>query len=125
MTANRLPDDIRKHLQTAQEKLAVDDCSGASEQLWLAAHQAAVVVAQRRGWPAGADADIKEAMRRIDAENGKAPDVVAEFHTAEMFRDNANYNFLEKAEVIWFQPIVHGFVNRMLSLCLPEESAGC
>ncbi len=91
----------------------------------LAAWEAAAVVARQRGWPAGADAEIKDAMRRIDAENGKGLDVVAEFHTAELFRDNANHNFLEKDEVIWLQPVVHSFVSRMLAFCPPEESVGC
>lgn len=111
------PSDVaRNHLVASLNALAADDCVKCSQHLWLAARQAAAVFAQRRGWPAGADAEIKAAMRRIDAENGKEPDAAADFHTAELFRDNANYDFLEKDEVIWFQPIVHGFVNRMLAL---------
>lgn len=111
------PSDVaRNHLLASLNALAADDCVKCSQHLWLAARQAAAVVAQRRGWPAASDAEIKAAMRRIDAENGKEPDAAADSHTAELFRDNANYDFLEKDEVIWFQPIVHGFVNRMLAL---------
>ena len=119
MNANRLPDDIRKHLQTAQEKLAVDDCSGASEQLWLAGRAAAVAAVRRRNWPADTDDEIHAAMRRIDPEYGDQMLILAGYGGAEMFKENAIYGFLDKDDIIAFQTGLRHFIDDMLTLELP------
>ena len=51
-----LSEKARNHLLASLNALASDDCAQCSQHPWLAARQAAAVVAQRRGWPAGADA---------------------------------------------------------------------
>ena len=104
----------QSHLLASLKALASDDCAKTSRNLWLAAREAAVVAARQRKWPANDDNEIKDAMRKLDAEHDGQMAISAEFHTAEMFRDNADYGFLDKDEIIWFQPIVHEFVARML-----------
>lgn len=122
MNANPLPDDIKKHLQTAQEKLAVDDCSGASEQLWLAGRAAAVIAVRRRNWPADTDAEIHAAMRRIDPEHGEQMLILAGYGGAKMFQENAIYGFLDKDDIIAFQVGLRHFIDHMLTLDLPGEA---
>ena len=106
----------RKHLLASLNALASDDCAKCSQHLWLAARQAAAAVAKRRDWPADSDAEIKDAVRWLDTEHGDQFEILSEFHTAEMLRNNAQHGFLDKDEIIWFQPIVHEFVERMLAL---------
>ena len=110
------PEVARKHLLASLNALASDDCAKCSQHLWLAARQAAAAVAKQRDWPADTDDDVKDAVRWLDTEHGDQFEILSEFHTAEMFRDNADYGFLDKDEIIWFQPIVHEFVARMLAL---------
>ena len=105
----------RGHLLASLSALASDDCAKTSRHLWLAAREATAVAARRRGWPADADDEIKDAIRRLDAEYGDEHKILLEFHTAEMFRDNADYGFLDKDEIIWFQPVVHELVDRLLT----------
>ena len=104
----------RGHLLASLNALASNDCAKTSRHLWFAAREAAVFAARQREWPANDDDDIKDAMRKLDTEHDGQMAIYAEFHTAEMFRDNADYGFLDKDEIIWFQPIVHEFVARML-----------
>ena len=111
----------RNHLLTSLNALASDDCAKCSQHLWLAARQAAVVVAKRRDWPADTDHDVEDAIRRLDTEHGDQFEILSEFNTAEMFRNNADHGFLDKDEIIWFQPIVHEFVERMLALHPTED----
>ena len=106
----------RNHLLTSLNGLASDDCAKTSRHLWFAAREAVIVAGLRRNWPVSTDEEIKDATRRLDAEYGHEQKIVLEFHTAEMFRDNADYCFLDKDEVVWFQPIVHEFVDRLLNL---------
>lgn len=122
VNANQLPNDIKKHLQTAQEKLAVDDCAGASEQLWLAGRAAAVTAVRRRNWPADTDAEIHAAMRRIDPEYGNQMLILAGYGGAEMFKENAIYGFLDKDDIIAFQVGLRHFIADMLTLDAPDEA---
>ena len=106
----------RNHLLTSLNALASDDCAKTSRHLWFAAREAVIAAALRRSWPVSTDEEIKDATRRLDAEYGDEQKIGLEFHTAEMFRDNAEHGFLDKDEIVWFQPIVHEFVDRLLNL---------
>ena len=109
-------ESARYHLLTSLNALASDDCAKTSRHLWLAAREAVAIAARQRNWPANADDEIRDAIRKLDAEHDGQANLVAEFHTAEMFRNNAEYGFLDKDEIVWFQPIVHEFLNRLLNL---------
>ena len=111
----------RDHLVTSLKELASDRDMGCSKYLWLAAREASIFAAQKQGWDVDTDDEIKDAVRWLDTEHGDQFEILSEFHTAEMFRNNADYGFLDKDEIIWFQPIVHEFVERMLALHTVEK----
>ena len=122
MNANHLAPDqssvAKKHLALASSELAADNCLISSEHLWLAARKAAVIALQRRNWPFDSDEEIDDAIHRIDLEHGDQMAVLAEFHAAKMFHENATYNFLDRGDIEFFQEVVHDFVDRMLNLDL-------
>ena len=118
----KLSDAAREHLIESLRELGRDNEKGCSKQLWLAARQASLVAAKRHGWTADTDEAIDAAIRRMDRQHGEQAGILGHFHTAEMFRDNAEYGFLEKDAILGFQPLVHSFVNRMLELCPPEKT---
>ena len=106
----------RHHLVNSLKELASDRDKGCSKYLWLAAREASIVAAQQQGWKVDTDDEIASAIRCIDEAQGENGNIQAQFDTAKMFKENATYGWMEKDDVIWFQPIVHRFVNRMLAL---------
>lgn len=128
MEEKQLPntsDLAREYLVESLRQLGRDNDKGCSKHLWLAARQASLVAAQWHGWMADTDEAIDVAIRKIDHQHGEQAGILSQFHTAEMFRDNAEYGFLERDDILGFQPLVHRFVNRMLTLSPPGRGAGC
>lgn len=116
MSDQQLPAEIWNHLKQAAVKLAIDDYAAGSNELWLAGRAAAVLAARHREWPADTDEDLYAAMKRIDREHGDERDIIAAYNGAEIYRDNAEYGFLEKDDVIAFQVGLHRYIDRMLAL---------
>lgn len=115
-------DAARDHLVTSLRELASDHDQGCSKYLWLAAREASIFAAHKQGWDVDTDDEIAAAIRRIDEARGEAGNIEAQFDTAKMFRENATHGWMEKDDVIWFQPTVHRFVNQMLALDTPPRS---
>ena len=116
MSKMPLPFEVKKHLQAAEEKLAVNECSAASEQLWLAGRAAAAIAVRRRNWPADTDDEIHAAMQRIDPEYGDEMLILAGYGGAEMFHENAIYGFLEKEDIVASQVGLRRFIDRIMAL---------
>ena len=121
MSEHQLPAEIWNHLKQAAVKLAIDDYAAGSNELWLAGRAAAVIAARRWDWPAETDEDLYAAMKRIDREYGDGKDIIAAYNGAEIYRENAEYGFLEKDDVIAFQVGLHRYIDRMLDLCSSNE----
>lgn len=121
MSDQPLPAEIWNHLKRAAVKLAVDDYAAGSNELWLAGRAAAVIAARCRNWPSDTDDDLYAAMKRIDREYGDGRDIIAAYNGAEIYRDNAEYGFLEKDDVIAFQVGLHRYIDRMLALRSSNE----
>lgn len=115
-------ESARDHLVTSLKELASDRDKGCSKYLWLAAREASIFTAQQQGWEVDTDDAIAAAIRCIDEAQGEGGNIQAQFDTAKMFRENATHGWMEKEDVIWFQPTVHRFVNRMLALDSPPTS---
>ena len=115
-------ESARDHLVTSLKELASDRDKGCSKYLWLAARDASIFAAHQQGWEVETDGEIAAAIRCIDDAQGEAGNIQAQFDTAKMFRENATHGWMEKDDIIWFQPTVHRFVNRMLALDSPPAS---
>ena len=114
-----LSETANQHLWIAAAKLAVDDCRGASHELWLAGRHAAADAARRRNWPAHTDAQIQDAILKMDAEYGNRMLIAAGYSGARMFHHNAAHDFLEKDDIVAFQTGLRIFIDRMLTLDAP------
>lgn len=116
-----LSETANRHLRIAAAKLAVDDCRGASRELWLAGRKAAVYAARRRNWPADTDAQIQDAILKMDAEYGEQVLIAAGYSGTRMFHYNAEYDFLEKDDIVAFQAGLRIFIDLMMTLDAPGE----
>ncbi len=116
-----LSETANRHLRIAAAKLAVDDCRGASREMWLAGRKAAVYAARRRNWPADTDAQIQDAILKMDAEYGEQMLIAAGYSGTRMFHYNAEYDFLEKDDIVAFQAGLRIFIDLMMILGAPGE----
>ena len=118
-----LSETANRHLRIADAKLAVDDCRGASHELWLAGRKAAVYAARRRNWTANTDAQIQDAILKMEAEYGEQMLIAAGYSGARMFHYNAEYDFLEKEDIVSFQAGLPIFIDLMITLDAPGAHA--
>ncbi len=116
------------HLQTAREFLTASDREflegdklQASEKLWGAATHAVMAAAVQRNWPCRSHRELKIAVERLATEYQDFL-LHAGFTAAEKFHKNFYHDEMEDYEVAVDRPVVHQFVNRMVSLL--ENGAG-
>ena len=112
----------RDHLRTAREFLTAADREfeagdhlQASEKLWGAASHALIAVAQQRNLPHGSHRALKKAAQLLADETGDVA-LLGGFATAEKFRANFHYDFMEDFELDADRPTVNNFVERLLVL---------
>ena len=112
---------IQEHTQTAWDFLDDADhqlSSGhilqGSEKLWDAATHAVMTVAQGRDWPHGNHNALKIAVGKLIAEHD-APELRGGFAAAQQFHANFYHGFMEDDDVTFARPLVHDFVERVLS----------
>lgn len=112
---------IQEHTQTARDFLNDADhqfSSGhtlqGSEKLWGAAAHAVMTVAQERGWGYGNHNALKIAVGKLIAEHD-APELRGGFAAAQQFHANFYHGFMEDDDVTFARPLVHDFVERVLS----------
>ncbi len=88
-----------------------------SRRIWEEVEQAVAAVAARRGWPHENFEDLDQAVRHLDEENPNPyRSFWTGFHASLLFRDNAQYDFMEMSEVKATQPRAEKFVKRLESL---------
>ena len=91
------------------------DLRQGSEKLYGAATQAVIAAAIQRGWPYRSHRATKNATTRLAAEYDD-PFLAAGFATAEKFHKNFFHDEMEDYEIAADQPVVHRFVNRLVTL---------
>ena len=117
----------QEHTQTARDFLiasdrefAAGDVLQGSEKLWGAAAHAVMAVAIKRGWPINEEhKSLHIAANRLADELGDTG-LSGQFSLAEKFRANSRHDFMQDFQIDGDRPLVHRFVNRVLSL--PELS---
>ena len=77
--------------------------------------------ARRRNWPADTDAQIQDAILKMDAEYGEQMLIAAGYSGTRMFHYNAEYDFLEKDDIVAFQAGLRIFIDLMMTLDAPGE----
>ena len=112
---------IQEHTQTARDFLDDADqqfSSGhilqGSEKLWGAAAHAVMTVAQDRGWEYGNHNALKIVVGKLIAEHD-ASELRGGFAAAQQFHANSYRGFMEENDVTFARPLVHDFVERVLS----------
>ena len=111
-----------EHRQTALDFLAASDeefdrggvLQGA-EKLWGAAAHAVMAAAQERDWPHESHRSLKNAVVRL-AQEYDDPLIRSNFGFAEKFHRHFYHDSMEDWERDADRPLVHDFVQRVLSL---------
>ena len=91
--------DVKRWLELADMQFAAGDNEGGSWSMWLAGRAAIIPLVKRRGWPHATDEDIKEAVRRFDAEYDDCNTVMLYFGSTGAFYYNASIDFMEDYDV--------------------------
>ncbi len=100
-----------------------DDHLKACQKLWQAAAHAITAVAQQRGWAHAGPDDLNRAVKRL-AEDLDEPLLSSCFASVKMFRDNVEFDFMEKFQLKSARPRARHFIDRMLSLLEPQNAGG-
>ena len=111
-----------EHVQTARDLLvtsdqhfAIADRLQGSEMLWGAAAHAILAVSRSRRWRLGSHGRLKENADRLSFELSDT-DIAEGFQVAEKFHSNFYHDYLDDFRIGRDRPLIHRFVNRLLSL---------
>ena len=111
-----------EHVRTARDFLvrsdqyfAVDDRLQGSEKLWGAAAHSILALSRIRRWSLGSHSRIRENAARISRELGESQ-LWTDFDSAERFHANFYHDYMTESDIDVERPLVHRFVNRVLSL---------
>ena len=108
--------------QSDTEFAAGDDRQGA-EKLYGAASQAVIAAAKQRGWRYRSHRDNKNATTRLATEMNDDL-LLAGFLAAEKFHIHFHHSGMEEYEIEQDRPVVHRYVQRMVSLISEYELNG-
>ena len=116
------PDTVAQCVEQAVAFLAQSDIEfdggdrrQGSEKLYGAATQAVIAAAQQRGWQYRSHRATKNAVIQLESEY-QDPLLIAGFLAAEKFHKNFFHDEMEDYEIVADRPIVHRFVNRLVTL---------
>ena len=111
-----------EHVETAWAFLARSDSCFAdddrlqgSEKLWGAAAHSILALSRVRKWPLGSHSRLRENADRLSIELGESY-LSTDFDSAERFHANFYHDYLTESDIAVERPLVHRFVNRVLSL---------
>ena len=111
-----------EHVQTARGLLVTSDQHFAngdwlqgSETLWGAAAHTILALSRLRRWGIGSHPRLCENANRLSAELGESH-LSTDFESAERFHANFYHGFMTDSDIGVERPLVHHFVNRVLSL---------
>ena len=109
----------RDFLVRSDRDFADDDLLQGSENLWGAAAHSVLALCRLRRWPMGSHSRLRESADRLSAELGESY-LSTDFECAERFHANFYHGYMTDLDIGDERPLVHRFVNRVLSL--PELS---
>lgn len=102
-------------LEQADREFDAGDRRQGSEKLYGAATQAVIAAAVQRGWQYRSHRATKNAVIQLESEY-QEPLLIAGFLAAEKFHKNFFHDEMEDYEIVADRPIVHRFVNRLVTL---------
>lgn len=111
-----------EHVRTARDFLIKSDMHFAngdrlqgSEMLWGAAAHAVLAVSRTKRWRIGSHGRLKENSDRLSLELSDTS-IAEGFQVAEKFHSNFYHDYLDVFRISRDSPLMHRFVNRVLSL---------
>lgn len=102
-------------LEQSDREFDAGDRRQGSEKLYGAATQAVIAAARQRGWQYRSHRATKNAVIELESEY-QDPLLIAGFLAAEKFHKNFFHDEMEDYEIVADRPIVHRFVNRLVTL---------
>ena len=115
MRADEHARTARDFLIRSDQYFAADDRLQGSEKLWGAAAHAILALSRMRRWSLGSHSRIRENAARVSQELGESQ-LWTDFDSAERFHANFYHDYMTESDIDVERPLVHRFVNRLLSL---------
>ena len=114
--AANFPPQVQAHLDAADRHFAAGEELPGSAELWQASFCALRLVASRRGWQCETMDDCYAVVHRLGEKTDDPSLLPAGLAAPELFRANAEYDFLEDYEIPWFRRLVLEFIGELLDL---------
>ena len=102
-------------LEDAEREFEAGDITQASIKFWGAATSAVSAVAGQLGWKCESDHDMKNLVEWIASDSGNER-LAAQYSAIQMFYLRVEYDLAEDFQLDSSRPIVHKFVENMLTL---------
>ena len=106
-----LPHEAQEMLVKSDQLFKRYDYCAGSRILWETVVWAIQHVAAKRGWPAGDERELEQAMERLDAETGEQRALAGGFINALAVRDNAEGKWLHESDIEFFAELMPPFIE--------------
>ena len=102
---------VQQHLDAADRHFAAGEMLECSAELWQAGLRALQMVAEARGWECRTDRDFYAVVNRLAAKTDDPYRLQAGLGAPEIFRANAEYDFLDDVEIANYRKSVPEFIG--------------
>lgn len=117
---------VQKHLDAADRHFDAGDMLLCSAELWQAGLRALQTVADARGWECQTEKDFYAVVNRLAAKTDDPFVLQAGLGAPELFRANAEYDFLDEVEIAYYRKLVPGFIGNLFDAAdFDSRSAAC
>ena len=107
---------VQKHLDAADRHFAAGELLQCSEELWQAGLRALQMVAEARGWECQTEKDFYAVVNRLAAKTDDPFVLRAGLGGPELFRANAEYDFLDDVEIAYYRKLVPRFIDNLFKV---------
>ena len=107
---------VQKHLDAADRHFAAGETLPGSAELWQASLCALQTVAAAHGWECQTEKDWNAIVNRLAVKLDDPYRLQAGLGAPLIFKDNAEYDFLEDADIAVYRKGVPGFIRHLLVL---------
>ena len=104
---------VQQHLDAADRHFAAGEMLQCSAELWQAGLRALQMVAEARGWECQTERDWNAIVNRLAVKLDDPFVLQAGLGPPELFRANAEYDFLDDVEIAYYRKLVPRFIDNL------------
>ena len=104
---------VQQHLDAADRHFAAGEMLQCSAELWQAGLRALQMVAEARGWECQTEKDFYAVVNRLAAKTDDPYRLRAGLGAPEIFRANAEFDFLDDVEIAYYRKLVPRFIDNL------------